>query len=326
MTAPEPVSAAGAHRAVLEGAALVALHGLSQIEVGGGDARRFLAGQLTVDLRQPQPGRCALAAWCSAQGRVQALFGLLEREQGFTLLLPAPLVGNVLKRLRLFVLRADVTLIDVSATTARLGLTGPASGQALAATGLDAPAMPLSARLDADITLMRLHGPGPRFMLLGTPERVAQVREALAGQVTELGEDAWTLDRVLSAVPMVLPGTADRYLPQMLNLEPLGGLSYEKGCFPGQEVIARLHYRGELKRWTRLAAAEAPPPEPGTPVHAAQATAEPVGQVLLAAAHPDGGCRLLAVIAREAAAAPLALGEPGGPALRLLELPYPAPA
>lgn len=310
--------------AVLERPVLAELSALSHIEVSGADARSFLGGQLTADLRQPAPAGWTLAAWCSAQGRVLALFGVVDRGEAFDLLLPAEQLAAVLKRLRMFVLRAAVTLEDASQRSVRLGLAGPGAAELLAGLGFAVPAAPLEAAHGPDASLLRLHGERAAFLLVTPAASAPALWRRLSAGARPVGRDAWRLDRVLAGEPAILGATADRYLPQMLNLDALGGLSFSKGCYPGQEVIARLKYRGELKRRVFLAACPAPPPAPGTAIHRRGEAAEPAGEVLLSAPHPEGGCRLLAVVSLAAARGELALGAPEGPALTLCELPYAA--
>lgn len=313
-------------QAILDRPVLAELGEVAQVEASGADARAFLGGQLTADLRQPAPGRWTLAAWCSPQGRVQTLFGLLDRGQTLDLFFPAEQVSSVLKRLRMFVLRSAVRLEDLSSRTVRLGLTGPGAAEALTMVGLAPPTAPLEACEREGLTLVRLHGARPRFLLVAPLEAAPTLWQRLSAHARPVGREAWLLDRILGGVPSVLEATADRFLPQMLNLEPLGGLSFGKGCYPGQEIIARLKYRGELKRRTFLAACQAPPPAPGTEVYDTEEPGNSAGQVLVAARHPDGGSLLLAVLVITAATGRLRLGGPDGPALSLCELPYPAPA
>ncbi|MEE9287250.1 MAG: folate-binding protein, partial [Gammaproteobacteria bacterium] len=153
--------------------------------------------------------------------------------------------------------------------------------------------------------------------------RLQAVWQALASEVTPVGAGPWALLDILAGVPSIYPATSEAFLPQMLNLHALGALSFQKGCFPGQEVIARVKYRGKLKRRTYLAHLDTDAvPDPGDALFEVRSR-ERIGQVLNARPHPDGGIAMLAVIETEAAASTeVRLHRDEGPTVQVQPLPY----
>ncbi len=322
-------------RVALTGAVMADLGHWGVIRARGPDAANFLQGQLTADLREVGPAASRLAAHCTPQGRVRSLFRLLAREEEeLLLLLPREVVEPALEALRRYVLMARVVLEPAGEGWVRLGYADPRGGQRLAeALGGEVPGEPDAVHRAGDVIVVRLHGSHPRFLLLGERPAMERLWERLDVHAAPVGAPAWELLAVLAGEPQVYPQTSEAFLPQMLNLDLLGGVSFAKGCYTGQEVVARTRHLGRLKRRMRRLGcpAQDEPPAPGTALHSpAWRTDEAAGTVVRAAADPDGGCQLLAVIPHELAptgdqAAELRLGGPEGPACQLLPLPYPLP-
>jgi hypothetical protein len=169
-------------------------------------------------------------------------------------------------------------------------------------------------------------GARPRALALVPPGEAAALWERVRGAARPVGLDPWRLTEVQAGVPEVLPENADAFVPQMVNLNLIDGVSFTKGCYSGQEVVARMQYLGKLKRRMYRARVDvAEPPAPGTDLHApGQPGDQAVGRVVSAVPAPGGGVELLAVVQIETAeSAPLHLGAVDGPRLELLDLPYP---
>lgn len=319
----QPAAPAAQARAALEGSILCDLGAShSLIRVHGADARDFLHRQLTADLNALPAAASTLAAWCDPKGRVQVLFRVTSTHDGFLLRLPTALVAPTLQRLRLFVLRSRVELSEAD----DLGLAGIAGDEAAAALAKSLPALPEAPGqvLQADdVLLIRIPGPGPRFEIVAPPARLAALYDPLATVAQPVAASAWRLLDVIAGLPEVWPRTRGAFVPQMINLHWLGGVSFRKGCYPGQEIVARMHYLGKLKRRLFIArAAQANAAEPGDAVYADGAS-QTVGEVVTAAPHPDGGLLLTAVLRIDAASTDaLRLGTPDGPTLELKDLPY----
>lgn len=317
-------------RAALAGDLCCNLSHVGLIAARGLDAEAFLQGQLTCDVRQATPERSLLGAYCSPKGRALASFRLFRRGDDYDLELPRALVEPTLSRLRKYVLRAKTALDDASDTLARIGVAGPHAAilleQALggipeAANGVTH----LEATDSPGITAIRLPGSTPRFELHGPAREIQMVWDTLAPNVTPAGAEPWRLLDILAGIPTIQPETVEAFVPQMLNLQLLDGIGFQKGCYTGQEVVARTHYLGKLKRRMYLARLDSPtPPHPGDPLFSPQADAsQSAGRLADACRHPDGGYAVLAVALIECAEhGSLQLGDAGGPVLRLEPLPY----
>jgi hypothetical protein len=311
-------------RAALAGEALAAPIDLGFVLVSGRDASALLQGQCTNDLRLVSATHTQLSGMCSPKGRLLATFRVLRRGDDYHLALPASMVPAVVSRLRTFVLRADARVADASEDLVGIGLIGPrAAGLAQSLLG------PLPAQVDeaagpGELTLVRLTGTHPRYLAVGPLGAARDLWAALSVEVPRIGSRAWALAEVRAGVPSVLPQTVDAFLPQMINYQVLGGVSFTKGCYTGQEVVARTQYLGKLKRrMYRARTATGAPPAPGEDVYAETAGTQPAGRVVAAVTHPEGGCEMLAVIQVEAAESDvLHLQGPAGPRLSLEALPY----
>jgi len=286
------------------------------LRVGGADRAGFLQGQLTQDIGAVAPGRGAAYAWATAQGRVLACGQLAADAEAFWLTVPAPLAEAIARRLRLFVLRARVT-VDVSDRVVVGVLDAPG---ALALAGLALPADALATAADHGALAARVPR-DPARALWALEAATAEAALASAGLATAQAQ-AWRLADIRTGIPALGSATTDAFIPQMLNLDLLGGIAFAKGCYAGQEIVTRTRHLGRVKRrLLRFAADGLAPPAPGAPLYAAGHAA---GTVVAAEATP-GGTELLAVVALEELATGLCADAGGSVALRRLPLPYTVP-
>lgn len=309
--------------ALAGGTVLCDLSHLGLIGVAGDDAAEFLQGQLSCDVRQAGPGQALYAGYCSPKGRLLATFLLWRAGECFYLQLPATLREVIEKRLRMFVLRARVKLGDASDSSIRIGLAGPGAAAALTEVAGAVPSGRLALAHADDTTVIRLDD--QRFELLAPPERAMFLWDTLARHATPAGAAAWDWHEIRAGIPVVLPATQDQFVPQMANLELIGGVSFQKGCYPGQEIVARTHFLGRLKRRMYLAHVDSEvAPAAGDELYAPDTPGQAIGTVVNAAPAPGGGFDLLAVAQMTSAeTGRLSWREPGGPVLRLLPSPYP---
>ena len=302
-----PSSAPATAPAGLQGA--VPLPGWGVIRAQGEDARSFLQGQLTQDVLHLEPGRARLAGYCSPKGRLLASFVVWVDAAGGDLLLAcsADLLAPTLKRLSMFVLRAKCKLSDASAELPVHGLAGSAVAG------------------DSPWRVTRHEGADCIRLPDGAGVRRALWVGAAAPAAPALAAAQWDWLEVASAVPRIVAATVEQFVPQMVNLELVGGVNFQKGCYPGQEVVARSQYRGTLKRRAFLFEADAPL-QPGQEVFDAVDPGQPAGMVVLTAA-PEGAPALALVELKIAAGgADLHAGSADGPRLRPRALPYEIPA
>ncbi len=311
--------------AALDPCALHDLSHLGLIRVTGADAETFLQGQITNDVRELGETHSQLAGYCGPKGRMLAQFRLFRRAGAICLQLPRELLGDTLKRLRMFVLRAQVTLEDVSDDWVRIGLSGECAPGLLSALFDGLPQEANGVLHHQEITLIRMPGPLPRFEILAPPDEAMDLWRRLGeGGARPAGADAWGLLDIRAGLPNVYAGTREAFVPQMTNLQLIDGLSFTKGCYTGQEVVARMQYLGKLKRRMYRARVRAGArPAPGDTLDSpASASGQGAGRVV--DARPLGGdeYELLAVVEIAAAEnSEVHLGK-DGPVLEFLDLPY----
>ena len=311
LTLPTDLSLASTLSGVAE------LSHLGVIRVAGEEASKFLQGQLTQDVVLLGLSEARLAAFCNAKGRMQASFIVFKRSHEEILMLCSrDILPATLKRLSMFVLRAKAKLSDATADYALFGLAGNAIESI--AGGAQAPWV--KADFDAQSLVFLYPGAGQSRALLCAPSGTP----APAGQ--SLALDHWHWLAVQAGIAMITQPIFEVFVPQMLNYESVGGVSFKKGCYPGQEIVARSQFRGTLKRRAYLAHTEGQPSVGQEVFHAGDAE-QPCGVVAACAPHPAGGFDVIASMQTSAAAdaegGRLTLGSASGPALALLPLPYP---
>ena len=242
--------------------------------VSGDDAAAFLQAQLTNEVEALAVDGAQWNVWCSPKGRLLATFLLVRRPAEFLLMLPAEIAGPIAKRLGMFVLRSKVKITDVSDRYARRGILGRRAGPA-----------PMRVVEENGAILVGLEE--GRIVALMPPERAL---------TADLGADAWELAAIRAGVPTITAATQEAFVPQMANFELVGGVSFKKGCYPGQEIVARTQYRGGLKRrmaLVHLGGGERP--QPGQSVYSAAFGEQAAGTIVNAAPAPEGGFDALVV-------------------------------
>jgi tRNA-modifying protein YgfZ len=282
----------------------------------GEEAAKFLHSQLTQDIALQQTGQARLAGYCSAKGRLLAtLLALKPSADEVLLALPAELLPATLKRLSMFVLRAKCKLSDASASLAVWGLAGTASSAWL---GDAAPAEVWGVGRLGDAWVIRLPNGGGqvlRYLLL-------QPTEAAAPALPTLAAADWQWLEVEAGLAWVQGATVEQFVPQMINLELLGGVNFQKGCYPGQEIVARSQYRGTIKRRTLMFAVDGADAQIGQELFHSADPEQPAGLVA-AAAQREGQTLLLAEVKLAALeGGSLHLGSAQGPLLQPRALPY----
>lgn len=244
------------------------------LRVTGEDRAAFLHAQFTNDVEALAVDAAQWNGWCTPKGRLVATFLLVRRKDEILIVLPAEIAAPIAKRLAMFVLRSKVKIADASADYARRGLIG----------ATDAPApMRVADRNGAIVVGL---GDGRALMLASPADAPAANADA----------DAWELSSIRAGVPTVTAATQEAFVPQMANFELLGGVSFKKGCYPGQEIVARMQYRGGLKRrMARAHIAGADRPQPGDSVYSSAFGDQSAGTIVNAAPAPEGGFDVLVV-------------------------------
>lgn len=308
--------------AAQNGSILTDLSNLSVIQFAGEDSENFLQGQLSCDVKQATLEQARLGSYCTPKGRMLATFLLWRSEEGFFMQLPAPLREAIQKRLSMYVMRSKVKVSDASEQMIRLGIAGEAAPAALAELGGATPEDDYAVGKCGPATLIRL--PGQRFEILVAPEDAAAVWQTLSKHCTPVGNGRWEWLEIQAGIPMVTAGTQEQFVPQMANMELIGGVSFTKGCYPGQEIVARSQYLGKVKRRMYRAHLQSDvAPQPGDVLFGQGPSEQSGGMVVNAQPAPDGGFDLLAVILNASIeSGAVHWKTPDGPVLELLDLPY----
>ena len=295
------------------------------IAAQGEEARDFLQNQFSNDMRLVSDSASQISAYCTPKGRMMAAFRIFQRGETFYLRLPREILEPTLKRLRMYILRSKVTLEDASDALVSMGFAGPAAQQRLGEILEKLPGDPNAVVENNGLIVIRLPDPTPRFEIFGESDPVIGLWRRLARQATPVGADCWSWLDIQAGIPEVLPETVEAFVPQMVNLGALDGISYKKGCYPGQEVVARMHYLGKLKRrMYRAHVSTDTVPSPGDNLYSPAETDQSVGKVVEAQPNPNGGVDLLAVIqiaTADAGDVRLAANEDAA-RLEFQELPY----
>ncbi|WP_248742831.1 MULTISPECIES: YgfZ/GcvT domain-containing protein [unclassified Pseudomonas] len=288
------------------------------LAVRGADAGKFLQGQLTCNINYLSNDRASLGARCTQKGRMQSSFRIVLEGDGVLLAMAGELLEPQLADLKKYAVFSKSKLTDESASWVRFGLEH--GDAALSSLGLELPADTDSVVRHEGLIAIRVST--NRAELWAPADQADAIKGKLSAQLTEAELNQWLLGQIRAGIGQVMPSTRELFIPQMLNLQAVGGVSFKKGCYTGQEIVARMQYLGKLKRRlyrVQLDASELP--EPGTPLFA-PSHGSSIGEVVLAA-RAEKNIELLAVLQAEAAdAGDLHLGTAEGPALHLLDLPY----
>jgi folate-binding protein YgfZ len=291
-------------------AALIPLPQISVLKVAGPDATGFLQAQLSRRVDSLSPSSSALAGWHDARGRVRVVFRVLPSDGGYLLLMPNELVDQILPALKMFVLRADV---HVELTSLVCG--GLLAGDRDAPTQAWLPKELNALATSGDVTAICI-APGC-WHVVGTGEHSKEQPMSDSAAVVAA--------EIRAGLPQVDQRTTLRYVPHMLNLDKLGALDFSKGCYPGQEIIARTEHLGSVKRRARAFMVNAQTPHTDTPAvdsPMVNSNNERIGEVLRAARSADGSIVLLAVVALSALDNDIFLDSPRGAQLSRLTLPF----
>lgn len=288
------------------------------LAVRGADASKFLQGQLTCNLNYLSDTQASLGARCTQKGRMQSSFRILLEGDGVLMAMASELLEPQLADLKKYAVFSKSKLTDESAGWVRFGLEH--GDAALASLGLALPADTDSVVRNDGLIAIRV-SPERAELWVGA-EQADTIKGKLSALLAEGELNQWLLGQIRAGIGQVMPSTRELFIPQMLNLQAIGGVSFKKGCYTGQEIVARMQYLGKLKRRLyRLQLEGSELPEPGTPLFS-PTHGSSIGEVVIAA-RAEQNIELLAVLQAEAAEdGNLHLGALEGPGLYLLDLPY----
>jgi folate-binding protein YgfZ len=294
------------------------------IEASGGDVTEFLQGQLTNDIKLVTTHMGQLSAYCNPKGRILASFRIFKRQEHYFLQLRSDIMEATLKRLRMFVMRSKVELVDRSDELSRMGIAGINATKILSSLFNTLPQNADESSTENEITLIKLPGILPRYEAHGTFEKIKELWEKLQNDAVAIGENSWNLLTIRAGIPEIVSETVEAFVPQMVNLQAINSLSFTKGCYPGQEVVARMHYLGKLKRRLFIGNAKTNTlPISGESIMTSDENEQKAGQIVTASWSSDENIEFLAVLQIEKAAEnELHIKSNTGPTIQLTDLPY----
>ncbi len=288
---------------------IIKLTHLTPIAVNGDKARDFLQGQLTCDIRDITPTQIRLTAHCSPKGRVLSSFHVIQFLDTLYLIAPDIMQHAIIQQLKKYAVFSRVTLQPTEQRI--LGCVGETAVAALRQLIGTLPEQPDQAMTHEALLIIRMHGEQPRYVIFGAPAAIAILQTATLQTATlqqalaanDLMDDLqdtsehWRLLDIQAGMATIYPETSDLFTPQMLNYPALNAVSFSKGCYTGQEVIARTHYLGKAKRHLQYLISSATVlPKPGESLFDAQQ--QPIGTIIDAAQDAQGKCHVLAVVQR----------------------------
>jgi folate-binding protein YgfZ len=290
------------------------LEHLAIIRFIGSDAQSFLHGQLTCDVKALATGKACFGGYCTPKGRLLATFLLAaESPEHYTMILPAAIAAPIAKRLSMYVLRAKVKTGTDSAGTGIVGFAPEFATAASQSLTINMPGTPMTLAQQETTCLLRLND--GRLLIWGPAPAIAALPE-------QMDSSTWQAADIAAGLPWVTPSTQEEFVPQMVNLDLVGGLSYQKGCYPGQEIVARTHYLGRLKQRLFRARVNAAV-QSGDKLFSEDMGEQASGMILNAVSDNQGGSDVLAVLRLDSLQQTVYhAGNLSGPALTLDTLPY----
>jgi tRNA-modifying protein YgfZ len=285
--------------AATNGSIITSLSHLGLLEISGEDAVTFLQGQVTNDVKKLDGSVSQYAGYCSPKGRLLALFLAFAHADHLHLQMPLSILEPIMKRLKMFVMRSKVVITDKSTDILCFGIAGSNAERALNTLFNKVPQAPQQLITLDDATLLRLVGDSPRYQVFTHTENAERIWNTLSAHCTKVGKSVWDYLEIQAGIPEIVPATQEAFVPQMVNLDALDGINFKKGCYTGQEIVARTHYLGKVKRRTQLAHISTEDmPLAGDIIQLAEHE-EAIGQIIRAAKSPNGGFDALVEIRLE---------------------------
>lgn len=305
---------------------VTALTDLGLIQVSGDDAASYLHNQLSNDIEHLGTGSARLAAYCTPKGRMLASFLTWKTSEGIFLQLSASIQAPVQKRLQMFVMRAKAKLADVSAEYMALGLGGINAPELLLQWFPQLPSA-VNDKVDNEAgSLIRASDAfgHARYQWIIKAAALESHWAALQEKLTPVNAAVWRRADILAGIPRIIAGTQEQFVPQMVNFELIGGVNFKKGCYPGQEIVARSQYLGKLKRRMAIATIASAEVQPGMEVFSEGDPDQPCGMIVNA--EPESEAASICLVELKVAdleANQVHLGSASGVPLHFLVLPYP---
>ena len=314
--------AAGERLAARDGTVLCDLSHYGVLRVSGEDAQTFLQNLLSSDVKAVTPELAQWSSFSTSKGRMLATFLIWQSGADYFLLLPRSLAAAMQKKLSMYVLRSKVKISDASDESVLLGLAGKDVNTLARESFASVPEADMACAASANASAIRLDA--NRLLVVTSPEQAPHLWKSLVCGTRAAGAPVWDWLAIRAGIPTILPATQELFVPQMANLDLFGAVNFKKGCYPGQEIVARMQYLGRLKQRLYLAhVTGTSAPQPGDHLYSADMEGQHSGTLVNAAPAPEGGWDVLAVVqigSRESQT--IHLGSLQGDALEFQDLPY----
>jgi len=292
---------------------------LGLLELSGADTFSFMQGQVTNDVKQLDGSRAHYSGYCTPKGRLLALFLAFSHRDHLHLQMPKELIEATAKRLKMYVMRSKVEIKDVSDSIIKVGINGANTAELLGTLFSQVPQNDYELVTLDNAAIIKLPGSKARFEIFTDMANAPAIWNTLSQHAKTANASYWEWLEIQAGIPDVYQKTQEAFVPQMLNLDLLNGINFKKGCYTGQEIVARTHYLGTVKRRTQLAHINTTtPPNAGDDV--INGNQEIVGKVVRCAAAPGGGFDILVEVRLESVETGLLLV--GSTPLNLTQLPY----
>ena len=303
---------------------IISVDYLGIARVSGEDATTFLQGQLTNDISLLENNKFQLSGYCNPKGRMLAQFIIMPKDNDYLLLLPRSLFDKTIARLKMFILRSKVEIADLRDDHVCIGLAGEGIENAVADKIAELPEQDFALTHTPAYSVGRMPGTVPRYLLVTALQQAVDLWSTLSEKLSRAGTTSWHWLDIHAGIPVILPETVEEFVPQSVNLELVNGVSFKKGCYTGQEIVARMHYLGKPKRrMFHLQLTGSTPPLPGTDIFDSEGNEQRVGKIVNATPASSGGFDVLAELKlTHYNKATLHVGTADGPPLQLASLPY----
>jgi hypothetical protein len=269
---------------------------MSVARISGADAFDFLQAQLTADVRDIGRGLSKVSGYCNPKGRLLAIFRILRDGDDFLLLSDSGILPHIIQRLQMYVLRMKVALTIESERVA-IGLTGPKANFIAAQLAAGLSEITNEVLCNRGMCVIPIGDREKGYLVIATPTQLIKSWSTIKDYTKLAGSDQWALFEMRSGLPRITTSTQENFIPQSVNLDLIGGVSFNKGCYPGQEIVARVRYLGRLKhRMARALITHGGLPNPGDPIFSDPKAVQRVGTVINVVGHPNGTGELLATV------------------------------
>lgn len=281
--------------ATTQATVLCDLHQFGTLRVTGEESQSFLQNLLSNDIRDVNTTHAQLSSFNTAKGRMLATFLIWQDGHDYLLQLPRSLVEMMRKKLSMYVLRAKVKISDASNEVICFGVAG-INAESILSTALgDLPLKPFAVLIGEQSSVLKIND--TRFQIITTPTNAEAIWSSLSSNAKPVGSVSWDWLNIRAGIPIILPETQEQFVAQMVNFDLIGGINFKKGCYPGQEIVARTHYLGKLKRRMYLAHIDTTDtPQAGDELFSTDMEGQATGMIVNAAPAPSGGYDVLAVI------------------------------